>query len=350
MNQEIKIIKNIIKNNQGKRVLILGTIGSDINRIGYKLGEVYDNVFYKTFKSEYGVDANFYCLNKEEINKIKEKIKVKKNIPMFSNIILECDLIIYIHINKDVLKIKTLYNEVDYEKSLNYQKELENKLNNMSTKIIKIESIPNTINLNKIPRNVYICCDLKLDEIPYSKTKNEFYDNNSYESIIRFPYIKMIKSINEIRRKQGFLLIIDEKYLEDNIINIDIKYRHLFNNFIYVWIVTKDKNKLVKKHLKYSNIYFVDRFSFANSGIDGQLLSIYYDYIMNVDIKINNKNMEKLKEYIKGKKRITSMSIAKHFGISIRQAERYLKNYNLIYKNIGYDFLKNEWYITNTKS
>ena len=52
-----------------------------------------------------------------------------------------------------------------------------------------------------------------------------------------------------------------------------------------------------------------------------------------------------IKQFLKKKKTIKTSDLARRFNVSIRSAERYLIDYNKLYRNIGYDYSKNEWYI-----
>ena len=148
-----------------------------------------------------------------------------------------------------------------------------------------------------------------------------------------------------MQRKQGFLLLIYDDRLEvKDCLDIDKKYRKLFNHFNIVYIITANDEKIKQGHIKYTNIYFVNEIL-----DDYDILELYYDYILNTE-KINFskskiETLSNINKFLKNKKTIKTSDLARQFNISIRQVERYMIDYNKLYKNIGYDYSKNEWYI-----
>ena len=55
--------------------------------------------------------------------------------------------------------------------------------------------------------------------------------------------------------------------------------------------------------------------------------------------------INKMTEYFKNKYTMKTKEIAQYLNMSERNIERYMHDYNKIYKNIGYDYVNNEWYI-----
>ena len=204
-----------------------------------------------------------------------------------------------------------------------------------------MEIYPEDSELKKMPRNVYVCGN------PYyyleGKRDIKNYDNDNH---FHFPYIKKVETLEDLKRKQGFLLIIDEDKLhEKDILKVDKKYRPLFNHFQFVYILTDDEKKINFYHLKYSNIYYVCR-DFPDYD---SIMELYYTYLLtSKEIKFSQtkkKHLERLNLYLKKKKTVTTNEIAQEFSLNYRRVERYMNDCNQIYKNIGYDFKENAWYI-----
>ncbi len=336
MDKSINKLKKLLLKNMDKRVLVLSTIGIGLNEIQNKInmGKLYDKVLDDLLIEKFGYIDIHYIPDVEQ-EKIEQAIKVEKGVPLFSNKIIDCDLIIFLYVNPEMLKVLCSKNDSSYSSSINLQNRFIKVLKNKH--YIKINLYNG--NLNNIGRNVYIC-----DTDDYGLIDKKKLDNDDFN--FRFPYIKRVDDIETLKRKQGFLLIINERYLkEDNYIDIDKKYRHLFNHFNLVYIVTSDLNKINKFHIKYTNMYFIDDNYFD---ID-ELIYLYYDYILSrKSVEFSKKKLEFLKEmnkYFKNKSKIKTEKLCSAFSISKRNAERYMNDYNCVYKNIGYDYNKDEWYI-----
>ena len=340
MDKEYKKIKKLIIENKDKSVLILGTLGINFNSLKYQLktGELYQRVLDNLFIDKYG----YVNMNQNDAKSLEKLIHIKKGEPLFSNKIVPCDLIIFIYIKPQILRILCTEENKSYEEALKLQNELLQKLSSEKHRYIKVELYKNSIGLDHVGRNVYICGDYngfltdKKDIAKYDDEDNTFF---------HFPYIKPVNDIIDLKRKQGFLLFIYDNFLEvKDCLNIDKKYRKLFNHFNLVYIITENEEKLKLGHINYTNIYF------ANQILDDyEIIELYYDYMLNTE-KINfslskNQILSNMNKFLKNKKIIKTSDIAHEFNISIRQAERYMVDYNKIYQNIGYDYSKNEWYI-----
>lgn len=339
MNKELQKIKKILKENPDKRILILSTYGLNFHNLKYELqtGELYEKVIDDLFIAKYGY------INKkdDDIKSLENLIEIKKDTPLFSNKIIPCDLIIFIYINPKILKILCAKENESYEKALRLQNELLLKLPKNKTPFLKVEFYKNSIGLDHTGRNIYICGN-------YNGFLTDKRDVNDYENennFFHFPYIKSVQNISELQRKQGFLLFIYDDFLKaKDCLNIDKKYRKLFNHFNLVYIITSDEEKLNKGYLKYTNINFISEIL-----DDDEIMDIYYDYLLNTEkIHFSSskiKTLNKVNKFLKNKHTIKTSDLAHKFNISLRQAERYMLEYNKLYQNIGYDYGQNEWYI-----
>jgi len=158
--------------------------------------------------------------------------------------------------------------------------------------------------------------------------------------------ILYLDNIIEIKKHQGFLIIINNKN-NMNLVTFDKKYRKYLNKYAFVWLYNK-KNKEDKD--KYSNIELVNNFIFDDLSLNiWDEYELYKDYKKHVTKKkYTNKRMEninKLYNYLINYKEIKTTKICSDLGMSSRMVQRYMQDINNIYHNIGYDYSKNEWYI-----
>ncbi len=341
MQEIVGKLKKIVKENEDKRILILNVLHSEKLKLQRLLGvgEQYDKVFDNLLIEKFGFIETRYIPDAEQ-EKVEKSITITKGIPLFSNKIIDSDIMIFLYINPQTLRILCSKDNVSYEVALEMQKKIQKELKLLNQKIITINLYSNNLALEDVGRKVYIC-----DSNNYYLCDKRDMDIED-ESFLRFPYIIYVNELEDIKRKQGFLLIINEDYLNvTNHIDIDKKYRKLFNHFNLVYIITNDNQKINMFHINFSNIYFVDTEYFD----DDVLMEIYYDYILkNNKIKFSKKKMlilDKMNKYFKNKYSVNTKELKEYLNISYRNVERYMNDYNKIYKNIGYDYVNNEWYI-----
>ena len=141
----IEQLKNILSENKDKRICILGTSCTGkttlINEFG--IGKDMDEEIFPLLTKE---EEEYVCKTPwtEEIGKymnnlVRTKLKIEPGIPLFGTVLLDCDLIIYLHINDELLKERTEKRNVDFMNAKNMQKAIEEDINNSSIKTITIE-------------------------------------------------------------------------------------------------------------------------------------------------------------------------------------------------------------------
>ncbi len=342
MNEKLNRLKKILLENQDKKVLVLSASETSIQKI-YQfmaMGKLYNHVLDELLIKEFGAIEKWYVTDNER-KRMEEQIKIEKGKPLFSTQIVDCDFIIFLKIEPKVLKIVCDYEKTEYFYILRRQQELLQEIDAQSYPLKVFEIYPKDSDLAQMSRNVYLCGSLY-----YSLIDKRELDEFTKENHFHFPYIKKVDKLEDLKRKQGFLLIIGEDKLPlKEIMEIDKKYRKLFNHFQFVYILTEDEKKLNFYHLKYSNIYFVNQ----EYPDDDSILELYYKYLLNskkIKLSKNKKaSLEKIHLYLKKKDIVTTKEIAKKFSLTLRSVERYMHDYNKIYKNIGYDFKRNAWYI-----
>lgn len=348
MKEEIKKIKKIIQQNPNKRILILGTRCSGKKELMEQLENIedYSKIYDQKLVEHFGYIDPRYIREEEKI-KLKKAIEIKLSIPMFSEEIIPCDLIIFLNMNKHALEIKAFLEQIPYDKIKNTQEKIKQSLKTSNCKIYNLQMPPQKIDFQKTKRVVYLCgieSDLNLTD----KKTIEWNSLNTNALDCRFPYIKKVQTLKELKRKQGFLAIIHEKLLPENWIELDKHYRAFFKNFTFIYILTQDLKKQNKHHLKYSPFYFVSENYFD----DERLYRLFLNHLLTEKTpKIGTKKRKKiedLKKFIKGKNTFTTEEVKKAFPFSERQIERYLQDLNFLHKTLGYDFQKKEWYQIKT--
>ncbi len=160
--------------------------------------------------------------------------------------------------------------------------------------------------------------------------------------------VHYLKSLSNINKYQGYLLIIDNS---DNkrLVDIDKKYRKSLNKYELIWLYNSNYNKYYKD--KWSRIEKIDRYLFNDLGYClGEEWNSYKELKEKDDEtitfnKYKQNNMNILCNYLKKYKTRKTKDISKDLKLNERSIQRYMYDLNRIYHNIGYDYSNNEWYI-----
>jgi len=180
------------------------------------------------------------------------------------------------------------------------------------------------------------------------------------------PNFIKINTLKELERKQGFLLLItmDELYdylpnvvdtFEPDVYEIDRYARKIFKNFEYVILISIEEFDY--GHVPFSNMYvvFANKYFNTDKGINVLIDKIYEEFISKKENKISrikNDNIEKLRAFIKKLKKdfFTTEEIKQKLNVNEKWIQRYMKEMNKIYNNIGYNKRKRLWYIVKNNS
>lgn len=141
----IEELKDIFINNKDKRICVLGTTCAGkttlINK--YNLGNDMDKEIFPLLTKE---EEQYVCSTPwtEEIGAkmdelVRTKLIIKPGTPMFGTVLLDCDLIIYLHINDRLLLERTKLRNVDFENAKNMQLKIEKEIKNSNIPVISIE-------------------------------------------------------------------------------------------------------------------------------------------------------------------------------------------------------------------
>ena len=145
----IEKLKNILENNKDKRICILGTTCTGkstlINNLNMGL-DMDDEIFPLLTKEE----TDYVCSTPwtEEIGNtmdrlVRERLKITPGVPMLGTVLVDCDLIVYLHISDELLKERTSMRGVDYEGAKGMQQKIEEEINssNIPCIIVEVENI-----------------------------------------------------------------------------------------------------------------------------------------------------------------------------------------------------------------
>lgn len=141
----IEKIKNILENNKDKRICILGTTCTGkstlINNLNMGL-DMDDEIFPLLTKEE----TDYVCSTPwtEEIGNtmdrlVRERLKITPGVPMLGTVLVDCDLIVYLHISDELLKERTSMRGVDYEGAKEMQQKIEEEINSSNIPCILVE-------------------------------------------------------------------------------------------------------------------------------------------------------------------------------------------------------------------
>lgn len=144
----IEELTQIFNDNQDKRICVIGTTCTGKTTIinSTNIGLDMDKEIFPLLTPE---ETEYVCRTPwtEEIgNKMDElvrtKLTIKPGIPMFGTVLLDCDLIVYLHISDELLFERTKLRNVDFSNSKNMQQKIEEEIkkSNIPTIIVEVQS------------------------------------------------------------------------------------------------------------------------------------------------------------------------------------------------------------------
>ena len=137
----IEELRQLFIDNKDKRICVLGTTCTGKTTLinESKMGVDMDEEIFPLLTEE---ETEYVCQTPwtEEIgNKMDElvrtRLSIKPGVPMFGTVLLDCDLIVYLHITDDLLLERTKSRNVDFNNAKNMQLKIEEE--------IKKSNIPN---------------------------------------------------------------------------------------------------------------------------------------------------------------------------------------------------------------
>ena len=181
--------------------------------------------------------------------------------------------------------------------------------------------------------------------------------------------LRLIKDygFKDIKRKQGFLLILtvgdienycdlSDIYLKDCIIDVykfDRLYRKKLGKFEYTIIISEEEIDSIKIPFTNTYVVYANDYIEIKDGLNPLIRKIYQESLHKKEIKYTKKrkeNIEKLRNCINklNKDYFKTEDIIKKLGVNRKWIQRYMKDMNLLYNNIGYDRRKRVWYHVKT--
>lgn len=141
----IEELSKIFEENKDKRICVLGTTctGKTYLINATNMGLDMDEEIFPLLTLE---ETEYVCQTPwtEEIgNKMDELVRTKLSItpgvPMFGTVLLDCDLIVYLHINDDLLLERAKLRNVDFMNAKNMQQKIEEEIKKSNIPTICVE-------------------------------------------------------------------------------------------------------------------------------------------------------------------------------------------------------------------
>ena len=141
----IEELIQIFNDNKNKRICVLGTTctGKTYLINATNMGLDMDEEIFPLLTKE---ETDYVCKTPwtEEIgNKMDElvrtKLSINPGVPMFGTVLLDCDLIVYLHINDELLLERTKLRNVDFLNAKNMQQKIEEEIKKSNIPTIYIE-------------------------------------------------------------------------------------------------------------------------------------------------------------------------------------------------------------------
>ena len=144
----IEQLIEIFEENRDKRICVLGTTCTGKTTLikGTNIGLDMDEEIFPLLTEE---ETEYVCRTPwtQEIgNKMDELVRTKLSInpgtPMFGTVLLDCDLIVYLHINDDLLLERTKLRNTDFSNAKNMQQKIEEEIkkSNIPTMYVEVQN------------------------------------------------------------------------------------------------------------------------------------------------------------------------------------------------------------------
>ncbi|MBR3117169.1 MAG: hypothetical protein IKF36_04770 [Bacilli bacterium] len=141
----IEELNQIFENNKNKRICVLGTTCTGKSTLINELetGVDMDKEIFPLLTKE---EKDYVCQTpwSEEIGEkmdelVRTKLTIKPGVPMFGTVLLDCDLIVYLHISDELLEERTKLRNADFEDAKNMQLKIEDEIDKSTIEAVKIE-------------------------------------------------------------------------------------------------------------------------------------------------------------------------------------------------------------------
>ena len=138
-------LSKIFKENSDKRICVLGTTCTGKTTLinATNMGLDMDKEIFPLLTEE---ETEYVCRTPwtEEIGSkmdelVRTKLSISPGTPMFGTVLLDCDLIVYLHINDELLLERTKLRNVNFSNAKNMQQSIEEEIRSSNISTITIE-------------------------------------------------------------------------------------------------------------------------------------------------------------------------------------------------------------------
>ena len=138
-------LTKIFSENSDKRICVLGTscTGKTTLINESKIGLDMDEEIFPLLTEE---ENEYVCRTPwtEEIGQkmdelVRTKLSIRPGLPMFGTVLLDCDLIVYLHISDELLLERTKSRNVDFINAKNMQQKIEEEIKNSNIETVFLE-------------------------------------------------------------------------------------------------------------------------------------------------------------------------------------------------------------------
>ena len=143
----IENLVTIFQQNRDKRICVLGTTCTGKTTIinEANVGIDMDAEIFPLLTEE---ETEYVCRTPwtEEIGAkmdelVRTKLTIQRGVPMFGTVLLDCDLIVYLHISDELLLERTRLRNVDFMNAKNMQQKIENEIKKSGLETITLEVV-----------------------------------------------------------------------------------------------------------------------------------------------------------------------------------------------------------------
>lgn len=141
----IEELRQIFIDNKDKRICVLGTTCTGKTTLinESNMGVDMDEEIFSLITEE---ENEYVCQTPwtEEIGNtmdelVRTRLRINPGVPMFGTVLLDCDLIVYLHITDDLLLERTKSRNVDFNNAKNMQLKIEEEIKKSNIPSIYIE-------------------------------------------------------------------------------------------------------------------------------------------------------------------------------------------------------------------
>ena len=150
----IEELNQIFESNKDKRICVLGTTCTGKSTLINELetGVDMDKEIFPLLTKE---EKDYVCqtpwtieIGKKMDELVRSKVTIRPGVPMFGTVLLDCDLIVYLHISDELLEERAKLRNADFEDAKNMQLKIEDDIDKSTIETVKI-SVENVKKLIK---------------------------------------------------------------------------------------------------------------------------------------------------------------------------------------------------------